>query len=147
MTTQPNFVWDEHSGTAICTLYDKQSGKTYIGTANCHPDDSDFMSEKTGCDIAFRRAKIEFLRGLRDEQKCQLRALNHVYHTMNRSTHFNPKSYENKMLQRHIRSIEFDLATTKEMLAGELQGLKYIIDEKDKFYKRTRARRDLAQYN
>lgn len=147
MTTQPTFMWDEESRTAICTLYDKQSGKTYIGTATCHPDDVDFMSEKTGCDIAFRRAKIEFLRGLRDEQKCQLQALKHVYHTMNRSKYFNPKSYENKMLQRHTHSIEFDLATTKEILANELQGLKYVIDEKDKFYKRTRARRDLAQYN
>lgn len=147
MNTQPNFVWDEHSGTAICALYDKQTSKTYVGTATCHPEDKDFMSEKTGCEIAFRRAKIAFLRGLRDEQKCQYQALNHVYHTMNRSKYFNPKSYENKMLQRGLHAIEFDLTTTKQMLAEELKEVRTIIEEKDKFYKRTRARRDLAQYN
>ena len=32
-------------------------------------------------------------------------------------------------------------------IAEELKEVRTIIEEKDKFYKRTRARRDLAQYN
>ena len=147
MKFEPEFVWDENSGSAICTIYDKTSGKTYVGTSTCHPDDKDFMSEKTGCEIAFRRARIENLKGIRDEQKCELRALNHVASTMKKSKRFNPESYENIMLQRHIRMTEFDLATTKDILASEQQNLRTLLTEKDKFYKRTRARRDLAKYN
>lgn len=147
MTTQPTFIWDEESGSTICHIVDKETGKTYIGTATCHPDDSDFMSEKTGCEIAFRRAKINCLKGIRDEQKCELRAFNRLYYTMNKSKKFNPKSYEHIMLQRQIRMTEFDLTTTKEIIAHEEESLRKIIAEKDKFYNRTRARRDLAQYN
>ena len=51
------------------------------------------------------------------------------------------------MLQRQIRMTEFDLTTTKEIIAHEEESLRKIIAEKDKFYNRTRARRDLAQYN
>jgi hypothetical protein len=145
MVMEPNFIWEEDTGSAICTIV--ENGKTYMGIAKCHPDDNDMMSEKTGCEIAFRRAKIECLRGIRDEQKCELRAFNRLYYTMNKSKKFNPKSYENIMLHRQIRMTEFDLATTKEILAHEEADLRRIIDEKDKFYKRTRARRDLAQYN
>lgn len=58
------------------------------------------MSEKTGCEIAFRRAKIEVLKSYRDELKIKLEALRQLYYSMNQSNKFNEKSYENKMLQR-----------------------------------------------
>lgn len=138
---EPKFTWDEEVGYATCTLTDTTSGKTYVGTAACHPDDSDMMSEKTGCELALRRAKINALRSHRDELKCELRALNGLYYNMKHSTRFNPKSYENVMLQRHIRMTENDLAVIKDVIATELQTLHTIIDEKEKFYTRVRLRR------
>ena len=49
------------------------------------------------------------------------------------------------MLQRQIRLLEFDLTTLKEMLAYERQSLKDLIEEKDKFYKKIRAKRNGAK--
>lgn len=61
---------------------------------------------------------------------------------MKQSTRFNPKSYENMMLQRRIRAINFDLDTIKEMLATERESLRDLIQEKDKFYCQVRAHRN-----
>mgnify|MGYP003319285134 CR=1 FL=1 len=41
------------------------------------------------------------------------------------------KSYENKMLQRQIRSINFDLTTTKEIIASEEQNLREYLKNKE----------------
>lgn len=98
-------------------------------------------SEKTGCEIAFRRAKIHAMQDYKNELKIKLSALNQLYYSMKHSTHFNEKSYENKMLQRQIRLINLDLDTAKEIIANEQKSLKEYIDAKDSFYKNTRARR------
>ena len=117
MKHEPIFNWDEETGISSCILSDGE--KIYTGFAQCHPDDSDMKGQKTGCEIAFRRARINALRGYRDELKIQLKVLNQLYYSMNISYRFNEKSYENKMLQRQIRQINFDLATAKEMIATE----------------------------
>ena len=101
----------------------------------------------TGCEIALRRARINALRGYRDDLKIRLSALNQYYHSMNMSHRFNEKSYENKMLQRQIRQIKFDLDTTKEMIAGEELSLRAYIKSKDVFYTQTRKRRQKANNN
>ena len=142
MKHEPIFNWDEETGVASCILSDGE--KVYTGFAQCHPDDEDMKGQKTGCEIAFRRARINALRGYRDELKIQLKALDQLYHSMNISYRFNEKSYENKMLQRQIRMINFDLATTKEMIAGEEQNLIAYIKSKDVFYVQTRKRRQKA---
>ena len=134
------FHFDKELGIATC--YIDENGKKYIGKAYCHLDDMDMMSEKTGCEIAFRKARMRGLKEIRDEQKASLKALKHLYSIMANSKHFNPKSYENKMLQRQIRLYEDDLATTKEIIATEQQMLNDYIEEKDKFYKRIRANRE-----
>lgn len=139
MKNEPIFSWNEETGTASCILGSNE--KIYTGFAQCHPDDVDMKGEKTGCEIAFRRAKIHALRGFRDELKIKLSALNQLFYTMNKSKHFNPKSYENKMLQRQIRMTNFDLDTAKEMIATEEQNLREYIQKKDEFYNHTRARR------
>ena len=145
MKNEPIFNWDEETGIASCILSDGE--KVYTGFAQCHPDDEDMKGQKTGCEIAFRRARINALRGYRDELKIQLKALNQLYYSMNKSAKFNKKSYENKMLQRQIRMINFDLATTKEMIATEQENLRTYIKEKDEFYKKTRMRRKKANIN
>ena len=139
MKHEPIFNWDEDAGVASCILSDGE--KVFTGFAQCHPDDKDMSSEKTGCEIAFRRARINALRGYRDELKIKLKALNQLFYSMNKSYRFNEKSYENKMLQRQIRMIDFDLTTTKEMIATEEQSLRQYLSEKDKFYTKTRIRR------
>ena len=139
MKNEPIFSWNEETGTASCILGSNE--KIYTGFAQCHQDDADMKGEKTGCEIAFRRAKIHALRGYRDELKIKLSALNQLFYTMNKSKHFNPKSYENKMLQRQIRMTNFDLDTAKEMIATEEQNLREYIQKKDEFYNHTRARR------
>ena len=139
MKHEPIFNWDEDAGVASCILSDGE--KVFTGFAQCHPDDRDMSSEKTGCEIAFRRARINALRGYRDELKIKLKALNQLFYSMNRSYKFNEKSYENKMLQRQIRMIDFDLTTTKEMIATEEQSLRQYLSDKDKFYTKTRIRR------
>lgn len=110
-----------------------------IGTAMCHEDDVDMMSWRTGEEIAFRRAKMDCLRIHRNADLLpRLAALNQLYYSMKHSTKFNPKSYENKMLQRQIRAIKFDLTTIKEMLAYEQKNLKEYIQGKEKVYQRIR---------
>ena len=145
MKNEPIFNWDEETGISSCILSDGE--KVYTGFAQCHPDDEDMKGQKTGCEIAFRRARINALRGYRDELKIRLSALNQLYHSMNISYRFNEKSYENKMLQRQIRMINFDLATTKEMIATEQENLRTYIKEKDEFYNKTRMRRKKANIN
>lgn len=140
MKNEPIFSWDEEKGIASCILSDGKN--IYTGFAQCHPEDEDMKGEKTGCEIAYRRAKINVLKSYRDELKLKLSSLNQLYYSMNRSKHFNPKSYENKMLQRQIRMINLDIDTTKEMLASEEQSLKAYLLTKEEFYKHTRIRRE-----
>lgn len=145
MKNEPIFNWDEEAGIASCILSDGE--KVYTGFAQCHPDDEDMKGEKTGCEIALKRAKINALRGYRDELKIRLSALNQYYYSMNMSYRFNEKSYENKMLQRQIRQIKFDLDTTKEIIATEELSLRAYIKSKDVFYTQTRKRRQKANIN
>lgn len=140
MKNQPIFSWDAETGVASCIL-DSNAG-VFVGTAKCHPDDVDMQSEKTGCEIAYRRAYINMLRHYRDNEiKPALAALKQLYYTMNRSKRFNEKSYENVMLQRQIRLKELDLDTTREMLATKEESLRSLITEKEKFYQRIRKNR------
>lgn len=145
MKNEPIFNWDEEAGIASCILSDGE--KVYTGFAQCHPDDEDMKGEKTGCEIALKRAKINALRGYRDELKIRLSALNQYYYSMNMSHRFNEKSYENKMLQRQIRQIKFDLDTTKEIITTEELSLRAYIKSKDVFYTQTRKRRQKANIN
>lgn len=141
---EPTFEWVEELGQATCIIEDKQ-GHIFIGTATCHTDDQDMKSRRTGEEIAYRRARIEQMQHIRENVKLELQALNQLYYSMKHSTHFNPKSYENKMLQRQIRGKTFDLDTIKEMLATERENLKNMLQEKDKFYNQVRAHRSKAK--
>lgn len=144
MRKEPHFEWDENMGQATCIIEDSQQ-RVYFGMATCHGDDADMKSRRTGEEIAFRRARMDYLRQMRDDTLLELKALNQLYYSMNTSKRFNPKSYENIMLQRQIRAKTFDLDTIKEMLASERESLKKFIDEKDNFYKQVRAHRNKAK--
>ena len=144
MKQEPIFNWDPEEGVASCII--KYKNQTFCGVAVCHKEDKDMMSEKTGMEIAYRRATIDYLKYVRDmELKPALKALKQLYYTMKHSTHFNPKSYENSKLQRHIRMYEFDLETINELIVDERKNLKDYIDKKDEFYKKTRISRQIRQ--
>ena len=144
MKQEPIFNWDTEEGVASCII--KYKNQTFCGVAVCHEEDKDMMSEKTGMEIAYRRATIDYLKYVRDmELKPALKALKQLYYTMKHSTHFNPKSYENSKLQRHIRMYEFDLETINELIVNERKNLKDYIDKKDEFYKKTRISRQIRQ--
>lgn len=144
MKQEPIFNWDPEEGVASCII--KYKNQTFCGVAMCHEEDKDMMSEKTGMEIAYRRATIDYLKYVRDmELKPALKALKQLYYTMKHSTHFNPKSYENSKLQRHIRMYEFDLETISELIVSERKNLKDYIDKKDEFYKKTRIGRQIRQ--
>lgn len=144
MKQKPMYNWDPEEGVASCII--KYKNQTFCGVAMCHEEDKDMMSEKTGMEIAYRRATIDYLKYVRDmELKPALKALKQLYYTMKHSTHFNPKSYENSKLQRHIRMYEFDLETINELIVNERKNLKDYIDKKDEFYKKTRISRQIRQ--
>ena len=132
--------YDQDSRITYCYINDEK-GRMYVGIAMCHEDDIDMLSWRTGEEIAYRRARMDYLRGQREaELKPRLAALKQLYYSMKHSSQFNPKSYENCMLQRQIRLLEFDLATIKEELANSQKNLKDYINGKDKIYKRIRER-------
>lgn len=144
MKQEPIFNWDPEEGVASCII--KYKNQTFCGVAMCHEEDKDMMSEKTGMEIAYRRTTIDYLKYVRDmELKPALKALKQLYYTMKHSTHFNPNSYENSKLQRHIRMYEFDLETINELIVNERKNLKDYIDKKDEFYKKTRIGRQIRQ--
>lgn len=140
MKREPLFGWDEATGTASCLLTDGE--RYYTGIAYCHPDDRDMMSEKTGYEIALRRAEIKALKDYVKELKLKLSALNQLYYSMKHSTKFNETSYENKMLQRQIRLLETDIEEIKIQINDNMAILKAYIAGKDIFYKLTRERRN-----
>ena len=137
------FDWNEEEHVAKCMIQEVNNGPIFIGEAFCHPQDEDMMSPRTGQEIAYKRAKIKQLQHMRNfEIKPKLAALKHLYGCMIHSSKFNPESYENCMLQRQIRFLEFDLTTVNEMIQYERENLKAYIDDKDQMYKHIRKRRE-----
>lgn len=96
---------------------------------------------RTGQEIAYRRAEINAYKKYRDNIKIRLSVLNQLYYSMNQSKHFNPKSYENKMLQRQIHFLQDDLDTVNNILATLQENLREYLQKKDEFYKQIRKNR------
>lgn len=137
----PKFTWDPQTGKATCTITDGHN--LFTGTAICHPDDLDMISEKTGCMIAQIRAEIKYYIHSRDNDilPC-LKVLKHTYNCMKQSSHFSEKSNESRLMRRQIRQQEFDLIVVRQLLTERKQQLKTFLEEKDKFYKKVRSLRE-----
>ena len=140
MKYQPIFDWDAETSTAACVLTDGQH--YFTGTARCHEDDNDMCSQKTGEEIAYRRARIEYLKFYRDTLKIQLDSLRQFYYSISHSKKFNSQSYEIKMLYRHIDRLKFDLNYAREIIVEERNSLKNYIDSKEKVYQKIRKIRE-----
>lgn len=134
MKKEPIFTYI--NGQTTCILHDGT-----IGIAKCHPDDIDMANARTGQEIAYRRAEINAYKKYRDNIKIRLSVLNQLYYSMNQSKHFNPKSYENKMLQRQIHFLQDDLDTVNNILVTLQENLREYLQKKDEFYKQIRKNR------
>jgi hypothetical protein len=139
-----SYEYDKDNGVSTCIITNKQ-GKVFVGIAECHPDDADMKSEYTGSAIAEMRAEKAALQDMRDNEIIpELRALRELYGTMKHSTRFNPKSYENIMLQKLIRQKEAELADIRLLVAQQNQAIKEFIFEKEKCYQGIRRNRAVA---
>ena len=67
-----------------------------------------------------------------------LEATKRIYNNMSTSKNFREDSFEAKRLRLEIRRLENELATTKEQLVGEEQGIKEYIEIKERLYQRIR---------
>lgn len=130
---EPKFTYI--AGRATCETED-YLGRKFVGHAKCHQADHRYESEKIGCKIAEDRATIQALVAYKNDLKVRLSALYQLYYSMKQSSHFNPKSYENKMLWRQIHLTENDLEIAKQKIQESKIELYRYIEEKDKFHKK-----------
>lgn len=140
---QPIFEWRPQEGIATCTIFDSDNN-SHIGIAECHPDDADMMSEKTGFHIAHQRATIEAYKAYKKKCSIELKALKQLYYSMKHSKKFNNKSYESIMLYRQMKIKEEDIAAANSLISATKMNLKMFISQKDEFYRIIRQRREKA---
>lgn len=149
MNKQPQYLWDEYTGTAFATIFYKDY--IFMGKAQCHPDDKDMMSKLTGQIIAEHRATLRYLRFIRDcELQPQLKSLKQLYYSMNHSKYFNPKSYEAKMLYRQINHLTEDLKENKYLIDLTKSQLETYLITKEQDHKQLRdflKKKELAEDN
>lgn len=123
----------------VSKFYIRYNNKTFIGEAQCHPEDMDFESERVGLTLAEARANIALMRHIRENEiKPQLKMLKHLYATISSSSKYNPKSHEYKMLQRTLHNLENELTTINNAIADERKFIKDYINGKEKLYQRLR---------
>lgn len=146
MSRKVKYNWQEEIGLASCVLFYKNL--SFCGQAHCHPDDKDMCSELTGCYLAEQRATKKVLQYIKEnELKPQLQALKQLYYSMNHSKHFNPKSYEAKMLFHQINGLEKDLCAVREAISDLDREVKQYIEDKDKLHTRIRRAKQVNQTN
>lgn len=134
------YDWSQEFGWATCTIQDHDL--VFTGAAQCHPDDEDMKNHLSGQTIAEARASIKYLKHIRDnELRPQLKILKQLYYSMNRSKHFNRKSYEAKMLFRQINRISQDIDDITADIQTVKQAIHDYIDQKDEEYKKIRTHR------
>ena len=125
--------------TSYCDL--TYNNLTFTGIAQCHPDDEDMMSERTGYFIAETRANIQKLRWCRDyEIMPMLKHYRHFYDCLSHSSKFNSDSYETKMIIKELKKLEYELKTIRADIQSEREYLKEYIAMKEKMAKRIREK-------
>ena len=134
------FTWNPETGIATCTITYKD--QQFIGTAECHPEDMDLASERTGSYIAECRAYRLYYRYLREvEIKPALAALKHAYDIMTQSKYFNKDSHEAQVMRKQIAYYEDALLMIRRSMYVEAQSLREYIANKDIMYNRIRKAR------
>ena len=138
--TKVDYSWNEEIGLSICFITVRD--QVYMGMAQCHPDDMDMVSEKTGNNIAYHRAVIDMLRAERDRLKIEAKALKEYYFALDHSPRFNRKSFEAKTLYRQIQMKDDDLANINDLIKATYHYIDQYINGKDEFYQKVRKQRE-----
>ena len=126
-------------GNSLFIIYYKD--QVFIGEAYCHSDDMDMESERTGLTIAEARAQIKLKKfQKRFEIEPVVNAYRHTLKNIQSSTHHDPKAYESCMLRSQLAHWEDKLAEIAADIADEEKYLKEYIIQKDKLYRKLRAR-------
>ena len=133
------YQYNEEFGNSY--FYIAYNGLSMCGQAKCHPDDTDMMSERTGLTIAEARAHIQMLKAKKQyEIQPKIDVLRHLLTNIQSSKNHNPKAYESCMLRSQLAHWEGQLAEINADIADEEKYLKEYIDQKDKLYRKLRAR-------
>ena len=119
--------------------------RVFTGHAYCLAADKDFQSEKTGCFIAERKAFIKKLKFMKSELVAALSPLTNFEKTLQICKKYNPNSFEAKKLRKEIYIKRKEIQEIETAIKEEQDYLTYYIQNKDKFYKRQRARRGQEQ--
>lgn len=140
MIGEPVFNYIKSSGKTTCTISDGQN--TFIGVAKCHPDDWDYMSEYTGCEIAERRCKIKILQHIKNNQIIpQIQAYEHLISTMLNSKQLNPQSYEFKRIKAEYDNLLNQYTAIKNKIKYSQSKLREYITNKESVNKFIRLRK------
>ena len=134
------YYFNPEDGSSLCTI--TINNHTFVGTAQCADADRDMMSEKTGCEIAHRRAAIYALRHERETIKSELMGLKKYYHTVYRSKYYQENGYMENMLKRQIEFQEDRLNYVKDLLDYNRESLKNYLTNKAAFYAQVRKNRN-----
>lgn len=140
-----NYLYDKDSG--VSTYIIEYEGQYFTGIAHCAPEDADMQNEKTGINIAERRAIIKLFQYRRNELKHKLAALNQLYYSVNKSKKYDSHGYMENMLEHQRQQIQDELNLIKDTLKNEQQNLQQYLKNKDEFYKRIRANRNKDNIN
>ncbi|MDY5984640.1 MAG: hypothetical protein SPI94_04135 [Candidatus Onthovivens sp.] len=110
--------------------------------AKCHPDDWDYMSEYTGCEIAERRCKIKILQHIKNNQIIpQIQAYEHLISTMLNSKQLNPQSYEFKRIKAEYDNLLNQYTAIKNKIKYSQSKLREYIFNKESVNKFLRLRK------
>lgn len=147
LTKEPVFSYDKETGATLCILTDTKQHE-FIGVAQCHPDDIDMQNQMTGCEIAFRRAYIKYLKAVRDmEIVPQLNILKHMYTCMEQAADFNPKDNNARLMRRSIENYAAAADVIRENIRNNRNDLYKYMTEKGKLYQSIREKRNADKLN
>lgn len=138
---EPIFFYDGITSKCIIK-YGKQE---FVGEATCHPEDMDFVSEKTGSNIAYLKAQINFYKYLRDSNKPKVNALREVVALFEQSGKTNKKSYEYRLLYRQYYLAYVDYKTSQFLLETKKRELREYLYQKEKLHKQIRLNRNKSK--
>jgi hypothetical protein len=113
----------------------------FMGTAYCHPDDADMMSERTGLTIAEARAQIKLKKFQKKfEIEPVVATLHHMLTNIRTSNQHDEQNYESRMIRRQLAFWQNKLDEITADIKDEEKYLKEYIDKKEKLYQKLRAK-------
>lgn len=134
--------WDAETGVATCTL--TYQGAKFIGKAQCHVQDRDFCSEKTGLSIAEKRAMLKLCKRLKNDTRIRYEALERLYKILSNNGKIDPDSYEVNIVYHEMLNFKTEYILYKEAIKSLYQELNEFISNKATIYSILRKNRAKA---